>query len=467
MTRPGLVRADTVDLQDTENPTASNHQKHPQPNGIAPHQAAQVQHAMEERHSEEQSLDNVWRDQGEEDAGANGEQEKTNGEEDHGEAGESEGESEDDMMDRISSSPSIDDGGFSFHSSPPITVWPSLSPRSWPARYSSLSAGTSSALTPTRETFNQSACNLSSSSSSSPFVESPRNLPLHPLRSVRGSVSYARSPTRSESFSGEQRMAWSPPLGDDEFLFSCEYHQMGKYETDRGRSLGLDDEEPRRLCSSLDMHINGGESYQSNFAESAASKCEWHSAFQDALDQIDSPPGEPPSASFPSWIDRKTEHLSVSDRYTNSPRPAQIDTPNSNPFDKHLSDSAGDHVEQSDDNNAFLDLNDRLIDSGWGGECLRDIEDIDFEFVYALHTFVATVEGQANATKGDTMVLLDDSNSYWWLVRVVKDSSIGEDLLNLYFVLSLANAVKDTCLLNISRLLQSDSPASTSTEIST
>lgn len=69
--------------------------------------------------------------------------------------------------------------------------------------------------------------------------------------------------------------------------------------------------------------------------------------------------------------------------------------------------------------------NDRFIDSGWGGECLREIEDIDFEFVYALHTFVATVEGQANATKGDTMVLLDDSNSYWWLVRVVKDGSIG------------------------------------------
>lgn len=38
---------------------------------------------------------------------------------------------------------------------------------------------------------------------------------------------------------------------------------------------------------------------------------------------------------------------------------------------------------------------------------------------------MATVEGQANATKGDTMVLLDDSNSYWWLVRIVKDSSIG------------------------------------------
>lgn len=42
-----------------------------------------------------------------------------------------------------------------------------------------------------------------------------------------------------------------------------------------------------------------------------------------------------------------------------------------------------------------------------------------------MHTFVATVEGQANAVKGETMVLLDDSNSYWWLVRIVKDQSIG------------------------------------------
>lgn len=70
----------------------------------------------------------------------------------------------------------------------------------------------------------------------------------------------------------------------------------------------------------------------------------------------------------------------------------------------------------------------KFIDSDLEGQCLRELEDIDFEFVYALHTFVATVEGQANATKGDTMVLLDDSNSYWWLVRVVKDSSIGTRL---------------------------------------
>lgn len=82
--------------------------------------------------------------------------------------------------------------------------------------------------------------------------------------------------------------------------------------------------------------------------------------------------------------------------------------------------------DDDDDDGDFSDVDPRFIDYGWDAECLRDIEDIDFEFVYALHTFVATVEGQANATKGDTMVLLDDSNSYWWLVRVVKDSSIGK-----------------------------------------
>jgi hypothetical protein len=91
-------------------------------------------------------------------------------------------------------------------------------------------------------------------------------------------------------------------------------------------------------------------------------------------------------------------------------------------------DSWDEEVEKDDvSKDNFFSDDPRFIDSGWGGECLRETEDIDFEFVYALHTFVATVEGQANATKGDTMVLLDDSNSYWWLVRVVKDSSIGID----------------------------------------
>ncbi|KAI2637496.1 hypothetical protein GGS21DRAFT_549553 [Xylaria nigripes] len=92
-------------------------------------------------------------------------------------------------------------------------------------------------------------------------------------------------------------------------------------------------------------------------------------------------------------------------------------------YDDDYDDCCLDNVEEEDDL-SFTD-DSRFIDSGWGGECLQDADDIDFEFVYALHTFVATVEGQANATKGDTMVLLDDSNSYWWLVRIVKDNSIG------------------------------------------
>jgi len=90
------------------------------------------------------------------------------------------------------------------------------------------------------------------------------------------------------------------------------------------------------------------------------------------------------------------------------------------------SDSDYEAAGEDDVQDFFVNLDSRFLDSGWDGECLRDTEDIDFEFVYALHTFVATVEGQANAAKGDTMVLLDDTNSYWWLVKLVKDSSIGQ-----------------------------------------
>ncbi|WFD42436.1 protein phosphatase regulator [Malassezia psittaci] len=52
-------------------------------------------------------------------------------------------------------------------------------------------------------------------------------------------------------------------------------------------------------------------------------------------------------------------------------------------------------------------------------------ENINFDLVYALHTFVATVDGQATVQKGDNLVLLDDSNSYWWLVRVMASQEVG------------------------------------------
>merc|ERR1712029_886835 len=82
-----------------------------------------------------------------------------------------------------------------------------------------------------------------------------------------------------------------------------------------------------------------------------------------------------------------------------------------------------DGVEGGEGSESEVEGDDDMMDRISSSPSIDD-EDIDFEFVYALHTFVATVEGQANATKGDTMVLLDDSNSYWWLVRVVKDRSI-------------------------------------------
>ncbi|KAK9332902.1 hypothetical protein V1520DRAFT_303651 [Lipomyces starkeyi] len=56
---------------------------------------------------------------------------------------------------------------------------------------------------------------------------------------------------------------------------------------------------------------------------------------------------------------------------------------------------------------------------------IQDESDIDLSLVYALHTFKATQNGHADAVKGDAMVLLDDSNEYWWLVRMIKDSTVG------------------------------------------
>ena len=132
-----------------------------------------------------------------------------------------------------------------------------------------------------------------------------------------------------------------------------------------------------------------------------------------------------PSLNSIASVDLKDVLLPVDDPLLDTP-PTETDDTDS--WESMSSDGSDfDESMNDDDNDAFFaNLHPRFIASGWGGECLQETEDIDFEFVYALHTFVATVEGQANATKGDTMVLLDDSNSYWWLVRVVKDASIGK-----------------------------------------
>lgn len=87
-------------------------------------------------------------------------------------------------------------------------------------------------------------------------------------------------------------------------------------------------------------------------------------------------------------------------------------------------------VLNGDDHDEVGEIEDQEDDSGSFSDSLSSSpsipdEDIDFTLVYALHTFLATVDGQASVVKGDKLLLLDDSNSYWWLVRVLKTQAVG------------------------------------------
>lgn len=77
-------------------------------------------------------------------------------------------------------------------------------------------------------------------------------------------------------------------------------------------------------------------------------------------------------------------------------------------------------------------MDDEVIDEGEfideedsGSSLSIPNESIDFDLVYAFHSFAATVEGQANVVKGDSLRLIDDSNSYWWLVNVLNTQDVG------------------------------------------
>lgn len=307
---------------------------------------------------------------------------------------------DDDMMDKISSSPSIDDGGY---------LLPCY-PVTWPARHESL--------TP------QSSPMLSTVASSSPFTNTPIHFPISvadacrpgsvPARDVFSISDPVKSsfPTSFQNFQQNNTLstehhhgeyAWirttdvpAPDSNDPELEMSPRSKRLSIVER---RLEAMRDDSQASLTSELDEHqVNS--MLQPIYGNTP------HEADDPLVEPIGSPPrtsnGTPPSP--------KADHLDDED-------------------DSWTTDSDADSWEDYQDDDASRDVSfsddSRFVDSGWGGECLRETEDIDFEFVYALHTFIATVEGQANATKGDTMVLLDDSNSYWWLVRVVKDSSIG------------------------------------------
>lgn len=279
---------------------------------------------------------------------------------------------DDDVMDKISSSPSIDEGGYST----PLP-WPNRADSLNPVKFESTQHGLSSSP-------------LLSTSVHSPLSQTQKEQDIngqsevhHHQGGYEEQGDQCQQTTAHDSFSSELRDTLGPLIS--------EQHQLDAPHEWEGLSQSYDMDDV-----SADFH------------------------------HLLLPPDDP-------LLDNSFDDADLSSTSTDS-SPVRY---------RHLRVDGKRHageVEESDsednDNDSFGDDDDdtedisfiddpRYTDSGWGGECLRDTEDIDFEFVYALHTFVATVEGQANATKGDTMVLLDDSNSYWWLVRVAKDSSIG------------------------------------------
>ncbi|KAK6006076.1 hypothetical protein QM012_006486 [Aureobasidium pullulans] len=390
MTRPGLVRADTIDLQNQDAPTTQDHHSTSlQPSDVGKHQASEIRHVREERHEEEEHLQDAWT-RAHQDVRVN---ELTDDQlQAHNrENGDSTDDSEldDDMLDdRISSSPSIDDGAY------PVATF------AWPHR--------SSSLTPPRQTLN---CEAIDSPDSSPFVLAPAHLPLSVMSPAGSAASPAASSQSSSPFilSPKHLPLSASPL-------SGRHHHTGEYA---GRYL-----------EDYDQHTDDYHKHDL-YREPNETRDEYpdddlsHTGFDENLTAI------------PKENDRDELDTNGLFSYERGPTSSQtLLSRTASPSSwSTVSDASASSVledlepqnkhDNDDDLDLFLYSDDRFVDSGWGGECLRETEDIDFDFVYALHTFVATVEGQANAGKGDTMVLLDDSNSYWWLVRIVKDNSIG------------------------------------------
>ena len=369
---------DTLDLQSHDAPSAKDHTRqpaHPAPYGFgpaAPHQTQALRSAERDTHIQQRQSPRISEDRNgapfpdepnfydepddeydsehaEESHGTNGAHHDDHDAED-GDQGDD--DMEDDMLDKISSSPSIDDGKYTL----PI----------WPPRSSSVGSGdtrSSSLSTPIRGN--------SYPQSSSPPTSSPDSLPL--------SLTQYRA-------------------------FMLASHHLGKY----GRILP--DQSPARSDS---LPPSDGASNISHHCYEANEDASESSSDTTDINMYLLPENDP-------LLDNSFDDVTYQDHETD-------DEENWEDEDDSLDSDVESSSSDDDDCRDFLWIKlPRRVDSCCGGECLREIEDIDFEFVYALHTFVATVEGQANATKGDTMVLLDDSNSYWWLVRVVKDGSIGQ-----------------------------------------
>ncbi|KAH6976116.1 hypothetical protein BKA56DRAFT_674616 [Ilyonectria sp. MPI-CAGE-AT-0026] len=166
MTRPTIIRADTIDLQDHHSPSAQDHSRSPHikanagSNSLAPHQAETIREVSSDAADEQSRSPRISWDHGDtgdihqfaEDlvSGPNHSEHRDddddrrmtqedalaiaqNGGISSSDEGDLDGDADDlddDMMDKISSSPSIEDGG----------CCPVVTPVAWPRRVSSLSA---------------------------------------------------------------------------------------------------------------------------------------------------------------------------------------------------------------------------------------------------------------------------------------------------------------------------------------
>ncbi|KAI9281904.1 hypothetical protein BY458DRAFT_583749 [Sporodiniella umbellata] len=81
--------------------------------------------------------------------------------------------------------------------------------------------------------------------------------------------------------------------------------------------------------------------------------------------------------------------------------------------------------KKSEEAKGFIEEEEEEEESDYSSSPSIPDENINFDLVYTLHTFEATVEGQASVKKGDALTLLDDSNSYWWLIKDLKTSEVG------------------------------------------
>ncbi|TVY46460.1 Tip elongation aberrant protein [Lachnellula occidentalis] len=387
MTRPEIIRADSIDLQDQNTPSAQDHLRaNPNPlgGGHAAHQAETLREVAAEAadqkhrsprvskewsHSEVQQLQEYGDDelaagvtsklnesnlQQQDDLAVAQNGGMTGSTAEDAEMADAEGDDDmddDDMMDKISSSPSIDDGGCS------------LLPL-WPQRSTSLA----NTPTPTKSRIFLQAC----VESSSPFVETPEHFPIQ---------------------------LWLPPLDNGLTQGSQAldtHHLLGKY---------LDDDTTDTRFSDASQYPDPFITPDSSFDLAYYSEGLCDSGL------------ESPSHSYDlgSPKEHRENRLSCQSQ-AGAKDQGQLTIPYEN---DGLTFPYEEDSEEDDDYEIPYSTDSRLIDSGWGGECLQFSEDIDFEFVYALHTFVATSRDKQMLQRAI------QCNSYWWLVRVVKDSSIG------------------------------------------